>query len=47
MENMKLIAALGLPVMEIGPNKPLTKFFASAGVEVKPIISLRSLRAVA
>ena len=44
VENMKLIAAACKHIYEIGPNKPLTAFFATIDVKVSSIVSLKALR---
>ena len=44
LDNMKLLIANKLPVFEIGPNKPLSKFFGTLGAPVTSVINLRSLK---
>ena len=46
VENMKQMTAAVEKIYEIGPNKPLTGFFASLDVSISPIISLRSARRI-
>ncbi len=43
IENMKKLIEKQLPIIEIGPNRPLGKFFLTLGKEVPSIINVRSL----
>ena len=43
IENMRGLSAAGAPILEIGPNRPLQRFFAGIGVEVQSIINVRSM----
>ncbi len=40
---MKKLIERQLPIIEIGPNRPLGKFFLTLGKEVPSIINVRSL----
>ncbi len=42
IENMKLIASSSDRIFEVGPNRPLGKFFKSVGTEIVSIINLKS-----
>jgi [acyl-carrier-protein] S-malonyltransferase/trans-AT polyketide synthase/acyltransferase/oxidoreductase domain-containing protein len=43
IENMKKLIERKLNIIEIGPNRPLGKFFLTLGYEVPSIINVRSL----
>jgi len=40
--NMRALARVASDVYEVGPNRPLRAFFRTVGLEVKPIISVRT-----
>lgn len=42
VENMRLIGSSSNSIYEIGPNRPLQKFFKTVGIEISSIINLRS-----
>ncbi len=42
VENMRLLAGKAGAIYEVGPNRPLQKFFKTIGVDVTSIINLRS-----
>lgn len=44
VENMRGLAQAGAPIYEIGPNRPLQRFFASIDIEVQSIINVRSMK---
>lgn len=44
IENMTVLISKNLPIIEIGPNKPLAKFFQTLGAEIVSIINLRGLK---
>ena len=46
VENMKTLMARAGDILEIGPNRPLGKFFASVGGEAKSVINVRSIKRV-
>ncbi|MCS7204877.1 MAG: ACP S-malonyltransferase [Leptospiraceae bacterium] len=43
IQNMKVLIQQGLPIIEIGPNRPLGKFFLTLNHEVPSIINVRSM----
>jgi hypothetical protein len=40
--NMRALARVASDVYEVGPNRPLRAFFRTVGLDVKPIISVRT-----
>lgn len=46
VDNMKAVAALGSEIIEMGPNRPLRKFFKALGYSVSAIVDVRSARRV-
>lgn len=40
--NMRALAKVATSIYEVGPNRPLAKFFRSIGVEVTPILNVRA-----
>ena len=40
--NMRALSGVARDVYEVGPNRPLAKFFRTLGLEVKPIVSVRT-----
>ena len=42
--NMQALAGAASTVYEVGPNRPLRRFFQSAGVEARSIVTLRAAR---
>ena len=44
VDNMRLLINHGHSIIEIGPNKPLSKFFSSLGCNITSYVSLRSLQ---
>jgi malonyl CoA-acyl carrier protein transacylase len=42
IENMKLIASHSNQIFEVGPNRPLGKFFKTVGVDIVSVINLKS-----
>jgi [acyl-carrier-protein] S-malonyltransferase len=46
IDNMKALAEGATTIYEIGPNRPLTRFFKELGHEVQPIINVRSAEKV-
>ena len=46
IDNMKLLADGGNPILEIGPNKPLSRFFGALGTKIKSVMNLKSLQAL-
>lgn len=46
VENMEVLIQQKLPIYELGPNRPLGKFFQTLGTEVPSIINVRSLKKI-
>ncbi len=44
MDNMRALGRTGARVIEVGPNRPLQRFFATVGIEVQSIINVRSMK---
>jgi malonyl CoA-acyl carrier protein transacylase len=44
IKNMEILAEQKLPIIEIGPNRPLSKFFSTMGIEVQSIINTKSIK---
>lgn len=44
--NMRALSRVADVIYEVGPNRPLQKFFRTVGVEAKPIISVRAAERV-
>lgn len=44
VENMKKIISKNQPIIELGPNRPLGKFFQSLGVDVPSVINVRAMK---
>lgn len=44
--NMRALSRVADEIYEVGPNRPLQKFFRTVGVEAKPIISVRAAERV-
>ncbi|MBW7857973.1 MAG: ACP S-malonyltransferase, partial [Leptonema sp. (in: Bacteria)] len=44
IENMKALINTKSPIVEIGPNRPLGKFFSTLGVETSSILNLRGMK---
>lgn len=42
--NMKALIAKGNPILEVGPNRPLGKFFLTLGAEVPSVINVRAMK---
>ncbi len=42
VENMRLLAEKSSNIYEVGPNRPLQKFFKTVGVDVTSVLNLRS-----
>ncbi len=45
LENMRLLIETKNPILEIGPNKTLSRFFGAEGVKIKSVTNLRSMQA--
>jgi trans-AT polyketide synthase, acyltransferase and oxidoreductase domains len=44
LDNMQLLIQSNNPVLEIGPNKVLTRFFSAQGVKIKSVTNLKSMQ---
>ncbi len=44
IKNMEILVNQKLPIIEIGPNRPLSKFFSTMGVEVQSILNTKSIK---
>ena len=46
VDNMRCLIAMAEKIYEIGPNRPLTAFFATLDLNISPIISVRSAKKI-
>ena len=46
LDNMHRLGAVVEKIYEIGPNRPLSAFFATLGITVSPIVSVRSAKKI-
>lgn len=46
IENMQKLIATGATIVEIGPNRPLGKFFSTVGAEVPSVLNVRGIKKV-
>lgn len=46
VENMRLLGSGADSIIEIGPNRPLQRFFAAVGFEVQSILNVRSMKKI-